>query len=99
MSKYLDELMRNHPLESEDSDAAVDTHTLYAKNKARVQSGGAEKSLDMPIGGFPPIFLCDRDEEDSIAKTREYSTHKTAVSIKEIMKKRRDATPFVTPNI
>lgn len=97
MELYLNDLMRNHPLESESPDIVPDTHTLYLKNKANNQSGGNEKSLDIPIGGFPPIFLCDKKEEDTAAKAREYSTHKTAVSIKEIMKKRRDATPFVTP--
>lgn len=96
MNKYLDHLMKNYPLESEDSDAAPNTHTLY--NKHRSQKGGAKKNSDIPTGGFPPIFLCEALEEsdEDISKSREYSTHKTAVSIKEIMKKRRDATPFVS---
>ena len=50
---------------------------------------------DEPTGGFLPIFLCDiAPVEEEASKEREYSTHKTAVSIKDIMKKRRDITPM-----
>jgi len=56
---------------------------------------------DVPYGGFPPIFLCKSgtntlEETGENRKEREYSKHKTAVSIKDIMKKRRDITPFIS---
>lgn len=58
------------------------------------QHGG--NSNDFPNGGFPPIYLCDKNsivaDEN---KNREYSTVKTSVSIKDILSKRRDATPFI----
>lgn len=46
---------------------------------------------DIPFGGFPPIYLCTTSTEitPSDSKKREYSTHKTAISIKDIMHKRR----------
>lgn len=58
-------------------------------------------SGDVPYGGFPPIFLCKSgaktlEESGENKKEREYSKHKTAVSIKDIMKKRRDITPFIS---
>jgi hypothetical protein len=45
-----------------------------------------------PDGGFPPIYISDKpikkEDNDGEIKPREYSTHKTAVSIKDIMQKR-----------
>lgn len=57
-----------------------------------IQSGG---SNDEPTGGFPPIYLCSQikdktKEKLSDGKTkREYKTHKTALSIKDILEKRK----------
>lgn len=84
--KYLDMLMRNHPLQSESEDSPCGT--LY---------GGIKKGVTVPFGGFPPIYLCSKGTEVNTEerKSREYSTHKTAVSIKDIMQKRRDIVPFV----
>jgi shikimate kinase len=81
------------------------------KTKSVIQKGGRKHAYevetnqmtngDVPYGGFPPIFLCKSDtktieELGDNKKEREYSKHKTAVSIKDIMKKRRDITPFVS---
>lgn len=58
-------------------------------------------SDDKPNGGFPPIYFCSDKKKDAIfnededKKRREYSSHKTAVSIKNILEKRRKVTPFV----
>jgi hypothetical protein len=42
--------------------------------------------------------MCEQVKQDKEqTKEREYSTHKTAVSIKDIMKTRRDITPFIAP--
>jgi hypothetical protein len=82
--KYLDMLMRNYPLQSDSEDP--------------IQSGGlAKNDGTVPFGGFPPIFMCSKiskvDEVEN--KNREYSTHKTAVSIKDIMQRRRNVIPFI----
>lgn len=48
-----------------------------------------------PNGGFPPIILCKKKKDDmqinnSDQKTkREYESHKTTISIKSILDKRR----------
>ena len=48
-----------------------------------------------PNGGFPPIIICKKQKDDtyinnSDQKTkREYETHKTTISIKSILDKRR----------
>lgn len=47
-----------------------------------------------PNGGFPPIYVCEkipsqsRLVEDELKK-REYETHKTSISLKSILEKRR----------
>ena len=64
--------------------------------------GGDDSNNDIPNGGFPPIYLCkliknnDPFKSDNKKQKREYETHKTAVSIKSILEKRRDITPFIS---
>jgi ATPase subunit of ABC transporter with duplicated ATPase domains len=52
---------------------------------------------DSPFGGFPPIFLCQSGKKiiNDENKGREYSKNNVAVSIKQIMQKRRDIIPFI----
>ena len=78
--KYINELMKNHYLESE-------SETI---NK---QKGGSNNNE--PYGGFPPIYLCDTIEIKEDNKNREYNKHKNAISIKQIMEKRKNITPFL----
>jgi hypothetical protein len=54
------------------------------------QTGGANE--DTPNGGFLPIFKCDKKDiiTQEENKNREFKGTKNAVSIKDIMKKRRD---------
>ena len=55
------------------------------------------KIPNIPHGGFPPLYICDQfKQEDEVTKEREYTTHKNAVSIKDILKTRRDVTPFIS---
>ena len=78
--KYITDLMKNHYLESE-------SETPNIKQK-----GGSKNE---PYGGFPPIYLCETDEtEKEENKNREYNKHKNAISIKQIMEKRKNTTPF-----
>ncbi len=92
----VDYLMKNYPVES-DSAGSVYESVSY-NNKQQKQTGGAVQ--DQPTGGFPPIYLCEKGEsgelfEEEAKKKREYTTHKSAVSLKDILEKRRKATPFV----
>ncbi|AYV84234.1 MAG: hypothetical protein Hyperionvirus20_12 [Hyperionvirus sp.] len=85
--KYLDMLMRNYPLDSDNSEDLEGGGDLSRDSKTGKIDG------TRPFGGFPPIYLCPKDTSvtpEPTTKSREYSTHKTAVSIKDIMKKKRD---------
>lgn len=70
-------------------------HTV---NKNKFKGGALDNEIDFPSGGFPPIYLCSRiqisSEEEN--KNREYSSHKSAVSIKDILSKRREIIPFIS---
>jgi ribosomal protein S1 len=81
MDEYLNDLLNKYPI------------NIKKKN---FQKGGAIKDFK-PIGGFPPIYLCsiEQKEDENVLKPRQYSTHKSAVSIKDIMKKRRDVVPVL----
>jgi len=81
MNHYLEDLLRKYPLGL----------------KLRKQYGGSKPDTDfVPKGGFPPIYICDvKTEEAKDTSKREYSTHKSSVSIKDILKKRRDVTPVL----
>lgn len=94
LDNYINALMENHSLTTESE--GIDKDTMIKLN------GGQSKSESQgPTGGFPPITLCEKDKSekalsDDEKQKREYSSHKTAVSIKDIMEKRRDVTPFIT---
>ena len=63
-------------------------------NKLESQEG--YDTGDVPFGGFPPIFLYKTDVKvEDNKKEREYSKHKTSVSIKDIMQKRRNIQPLI----
>ena len=72
----------------------------YSSSEYFTHIGGAE-SIDIPTGGFPPIYICIKKdkykektvvkESDELGKKREYKTHKTALSIAEILEKRKKA--------
>jgi len=86
------DLFKNYTLDT-------DSYDYQYTETNNMQYGGTEN--DIPNGGFPPIYICEvkRKEEtlkDDDEKTkREYTTHKTAVSIKSILEKRRKNTPFI----
>lgn len=50
-----------------------------------------------PSGGFPPIIKYSKTEQmiTEKNKNREFKSSKDAVSIKDIMEKRREVTPFI----
>ena len=59
---------------------------------------GENMEINYPCGGFPPIYICSNQEKiREENKNREFTQpKKNTVSIKEIMQKRRDPTPFVS---
>lgn len=79
------DLFKNHSLDTDSYE-----YNDYTYNY--IQSGGSD---DRPTGGFPPIYLCSQVKEkiketQNKEKTkREYKTHKTALSIKDILEKRK----------
>lgn len=89
--RYVNDLMRNHSLDTESSD---EHHILNIQTGGAASTSGSDN--DVPDGGFPPIFLCAQKEvQEEENKNREYSKHKNAISIKQIMEKRRNTTPVV----
>ena len=64
----------------------------------------SKNTESVPGGGFIPIFHCqdklkrlkDRRHDEEEAKKRQYKTHKTSVSIKQIMEQRKNVSPFIT---
>lgn len=101
MNKYLDMLMMNYPLEDSDEELEYKYREKERqealKNNKNIQYGGAQDDdEDHPYGGFPPIFLCGSKKQlNEENKAREYNKQATAISIKDIMKKRRDSKPFI----
>jgi maltooligosyltrehalose synthase len=109
MNNYVNHIIRNYPLESE-TQSESSTYNDYnehsmngGKTSTKFNKTSDNKSniqANIPTGGFPPIYQCsetDKDEliDDDKKKEREFQTHKTSVSIKNIMEKRRNVKPFI----
>ena len=78
-NSYLDNIMQND----------------FIDKNSTEQFGG--KYSNNATGGFPPIYKCNKEEllnKKSEKKEREFNTKTTAVSIMEIIKNRRNETPF-----
>jgi len=93
---YINDMMMNHTLET-------DSPLSIAQPVDNILVGGTMKGgIDSePNGGFPPIVLCNDAKEDEFSdsddiKVRQYNSHKNAVSIKQIMDKRKEVTPFIS---
>ena len=73
----------------------TDSYTLESPKRMI----GGNKNVDIPNGGFPPIVICkaegEEEKDEGEKKKREYVTHKTAVSIKNILEKRRNVEPLI----
>lgn len=96
MSAYLDKIMSNHVFNSESSE---DLSYLYSdENKTKSDNishnslrGGNDESNKKASGGFPPIVIINNktkldDEKD---KSRGLTSVKTAISIMDILKKKK----------
>ncbi|CAH6421506.1 Hypothetical protein KVN_LOCUS319 [uncultured virus] len=93
-NNYMQYVMTNYPLEND---------SIESFESDNSQSGGRDNSdiVNEPNAGFPPIYICDKNTTELFINSaepikREYSTHKTSVSIKDIMEKRRNVTPFLS---
>jgi hypothetical protein len=53
--------------------------------------------LNKPTGGFPPIYRCSKKDifEKKDTKNREFTGVINAISIKDIMNKKRENVPFL----
>jgi hypothetical protein len=104
---YLSHVMQNYQdlTETADFDTYNDTEynaTEYNATEYRAQYGGGEN--DKPTGGFPPIYIHDeatKNQDETLfvnndKKRREYEKNKNAVSIKDIISKRRNLKPFIS---
>ncbi len=97
MNNYLDDLMKNHRLISDSSDYDI-SHDKQIGGKKKSRSLSRTDS-SVPSGGFPPIFICTKEEkerEQSETKARGYATSKSSVSIKKILDIRKDPEPFLS---
>jgi len=97
MESYVDMLMRNEPFENNYS--SEEYHDMKNNIKLK-QTGGQVDIKSKATGSFPPIYLAtkeDMEKEKEMDKNRGFAKpNKTAVSLKEIMEKRRDdKKPFI----
>jgi len=100
---YVNDLMQNNDLQYDEYSASIASNESDSINNIFIGGGnkGGSQNISKPSGGFPPIYLCDKDDDvdveisDENKKKREYKTHKTAVSITEIMQRRRNVQPFI----
>ncbi len=94
MQSYVDTLMQNNPFEY------VHSSEEYNENIVLKQYGGKTDITNKATGSFPPIYLETKEEleKKESDKDRGFAKpNKTAVSIKEIMEKRRDdKKPFIS---
>jgi hypothetical protein len=104
--KYLKRILKAYPLNTNNTKNMIggdfdetdnnNNNSTNKNNDDKTDNETENDHNDHPNGGFPPIYLCDSLEinKDS-SKNREYVTHKSTVSISQIMEKRRTVTPFL----
>lgn len=90
------DIFKNYSIETDSFSLDDDQYTYNNSNML----GGT--TIDKPTGGFPPIYICAKSgnnnsniEISDDKKVREFVTHPTSVSIKDILIKRREITPFI----
>lgn len=67
-----------------------DSHSEEGNMQYRNENIGDISQYDMPFGGFPPLYLCSEQQTGKSTNKKKFSIHKAAVSIKDIMRKRKD---------
>jgi len=88
---YLNKIMQNDFLYKESTDILNESEDFDDKKTFK---GGNINNL--PTGGFPPIFKCVKEEikKEDEKKDRGCATKMKFVSMNEILKNRREETPF-----
>ena len=110
---YVDDLMKNGITNSEeDSDYLYDDSPINESSfdEETIMMGG-KINEHTGLGGFPPIYICSKEESDTelspfeddgdnnVTKVkREFSKTKSTVSINNIMEQRRNIKPFIKLN-
>ncbi len=90
-------LFRNYSLSTDSYDFSESSYDLTGN-----LIGGKVDENDKPNGGFLPIIACQKNLKNEIKDSdedkvkREYKTHKTSLSIKDLLAKRRKTTPFIS---
>lgn len=103
MNTFVDKIMTNHVFNSDSSD---DLAYLYSENdnvdngvdNNTIIKGGyredptADTKVSVPTGGFPPIHIIEKTdiEEEEKSKNRELASIKSAVSIQDILKSKKN---------
>jgi len=101
-------IFRNYSLDVDSYSCSSSDQMQFGGNNgnSNEDNDGVDDNLDnqdIPNGGFPPIYLCSKvskkdiskKEDETLSTKREYKTHKTALSITEILEKRKKGTPIV----
>ena len=103
IKSYIDNLMTNHKLATSSDDHSDSFQDLIIKQAGGDPDSEKDRFKHIATGSFPPIYIMTREEKDleEISKNRTFAApnKKTALSIKEIMKERRDtdtAKPFIS---
>lgn len=101
MNNYADVIMQNHQFLSDSSDGNMKS---YGSLLVQQYGGDTEDENDKvkytATGSFPPIYIMTSDDikkEEEMEKSRSFAKKDIALSIKDIMKDRRDdKKPFIT---
>lgn len=89
-NRYLDKLLENNIIDSTSSSNA----------EIILEGGGNDDCKDFPTGGFPPITICNKQDNifaninNKEKKQRHFESDKKAVNIKDILDKKKDIKPF-----
>ena len=92
---YIDNMMtNNYPTLSSSEDINQfykEETTNFDTYKINLKGGAKNESIqNVPTGGFPPIFIVDDvDDEKPFSSNRELTTRKGAISIKDILAKKK----------
>ena len=101
MSSYVDLLLTNNQFIADSSEENIGKYnSVLVKQKGGDPNNKADVLKNTATGSFPPIYIMtkiDIKKEEEQEKIRSYAKKSTAVSIREIMQKRRedDEKPFI----
>lgn len=92
---YIDNLMTNHPLDTNESDQLLSiSSNINYDSIGGYNDNNNNGDSKVPNGGFPPIYLVSREntEKEVASKNRQFGTVKSAISIKDLLGKKIDTS-------